>query len=198
MAQREGSRAVFSEIAGHPALDLVNTVEWRLSPSRFEEDLEDYDDVIRWSRQRGFLGDDAATVLSAAAADAATEADAETSRLRFLRESIYEVLFESADPQPLTQTYREALSDGRLRRVGEAWEWRFPLDLALPLRRVAVSAIDLMQHTDLTLLRQCQDAECGWVFLDTSPRHNRRWCVSADCGNRNRVRGYYERARATR
>jgi predicted RNA-binding Zn ribbon-like protein len=29
-----------------------------------------------------------------------------------------------------------------------------------------------------------------WVCLDDSPRHNRRWCVSADCGNRNRVREY--------
>ncbi|MBF4571483.1 CGNR zinc finger domain-containing protein [Herbiconiux sp. VKM Ac-1786] len=29
-----------------------------------------------------------------------------------------------------------------------------------------------------------------------SPRRNRRWCVAADCGNRNRVRRHTERARA--
>jgi predicted RNA-binding Zn ribbon-like protein len=31
------------------------------------------------------------------------------------------------------------------------------------------------------------------VYLDTSPRRNRRWCSAADCGNRNRARRYYAR-----
>ncbi|WP_082946716.1 CGNR zinc finger domain-containing protein [Mycobacterium sp. ACS4054] len=37
------------------------------------------------------------------------------------------------------------------------------------------------------------DDDCGWLFLDTSHRHNRRWCSAADCGNRARVRRFYER-----
>jgi predicted RNA-binding Zn ribbon-like protein len=34
------------------------------------------------------------------------------------------------------------------------------------------------------------------VYLDTSPRHNRRWCSADDCGNRHRARRYYARHRA--
>jgi predicted RNA-binding Zn ribbon-like protein len=56
--------------------------------------------------------------------------------------------------------------------------------------------MDLLARADLAQLAQCQDAECGWVFLDSSSRQNRRWCVSADCGNRNRAREHYARSRS--
>ena len=37
--------ARFSHIAGDVALDLINTVEWRLSDENREEDLNDFGDV---------------------------------------------------------------------------------------------------------------------------------------------------------
>jgi len=41
---------------------------------------------------------------------------------------------------------------------------------------------------------QCAGAGCGWFFLDTTKRGNRRWCSMRDCGQdaksaRRRARG---------
>jgi predicted RNA-binding Zn ribbon-like protein len=188
----------FSEIGGHPALDLVNTVEWRLSPARFEEDLLDYEHVLRWARQLRMLDKADAAALQSLAERLPADAREETARVRRLRESIYAVLFEAADPETVVAEYRDAVSRGRLTRLGDGGAWEFPVDLALPRRKMAVHAFDLLTRADLSRLGQCQDAECGWVFLDSSPRHNRRWCVSADCGNRNRVRDFYDRSRAAK
>ncbi len=42
-------------------------------------------------------------------------------------------------------------------------------------------------------LRRYDDPLCSWVFLDTSRGYRRRWCSSADCGNRARVRRHAAR-----
>ncbi|MGW5559426.1 CGNR zinc finger domain-containing protein [Micromonospora sp. NPDC003944] len=36
---------------------------------------------------------------------------------------------------------------------------------------------------------------CGWLFLDSTRNHSRRWCDPLDCGNRARVRAYVQRHR---
>jgi predicted RNA-binding Zn ribbon-like protein len=46
-------------------------------------------------------------------------------------------------------------------------------------------------------LRRCDDQGCGWLFLDTTRNHSRRWCSSRDCGNRDRARRHYTRSRTT-
>ena len=56
--------------------------------------------------------------------------------------------------------------------------------------------VGLLTSPEVAALHQCEDAACGWVYLDTSPRRNRRWCVAADCGNRNRARRFYARQKA--
>src|SRR5436190_1196254 len=45
---------------------------------------------------------------------------------------------------------------------------------------------DLLTSDSRGLVRQCEDAGCGWLFLDRSNARKRRWCSMADCGNRNR------------
>jgi len=188
-------RAVFSQIGGHTALDLVNTVEWRLAPERHIDDLRDYDDVVRWASQLGVVRDDDRAPLRALAEASTREAEEELSRVRGLREAVYSTLFEGDEPGILVAEYAAAVERGTLTRGGAAWEWELPVDLAMPRHRIALEAYDLLTHADLSVLAQCQDAECGWVFLDNSPRHNRRWCVAADCGNRNRAREFYRRSR---
>ncbi len=63
--------------------------------------------------------------------------------------------------------------------------------------QIARSAVALLGQRDVERVHQCEDHACGWVFIDTSPRQNRRWCVSAECGNRNRVRLHYQRRAKT-
>ncbi|QZY30460.1 CGNR zinc finger domain-containing protein [Nocardioides coralli] len=64
-------------------------------------------------------------------------------------------------------------------------------------QRVARAAVDFLASSDGGRVSQCADDACGWVFLDTSPRRNRRWCVAGDCGARNRSRRHYARTRRT-
>jgi predicted RNA-binding Zn ribbon-like protein len=43
---------------------------------------------------------------------------------------------------------------------------------------------------------QCADENgCGWLFVDISKNHSRRWCDINDCGNRAKQRRYQQRAR---
>ena len=198
MAEETRRRAAFSRIGGHPVLDLINTVQWRLSDSRRDDDLRDDADVIRWAQQVEFLTDDEADTLSELAAASRGSADVELALVRALREAVYAVLFEGADPRLVVEEYREAIAHADLVTHEDHWGWSPRVDLTLPRRRIALAAVDLLTRAPLAELGQCQDAECGWVFLDTSARKDRRWCVSSDCGNRNRVREYYARERRLR
>lgn len=192
------SRETYSQIGGDVALDAINTVSWRLNPERRIEHLVDYDDVVRWASQVGLVDAASAEELTRlAAADPATAAD-ELERVIDLREALYAAAYGGAASDLVVGEHADATAAGRLDRDGERWVWKFPVDLALPRRRLALAAVSLLLRDDLDQLGQCSDAECGWVFLDTSPRHNRRWCVAADCGNRNRVREYYARAQQRR
>jgi predicted RNA-binding Zn ribbon-like protein len=194
MVQGSQRRGVFSQIGGHPVLDLINTVQWRLSNKRRHDDLLDYQDVLRWSLQLGLLTDNEVSRL--ASTDVAPLAAAEeVSRLRALREAVYSTLYEGAGSGVLVTEYREAITRSDFVRHDARWGWDLPLDASLPRQRIALAALDLLARADRVQLAQCQDAECGWVFLDSSSRHNRRWCVSADCGNRNRAREHYARSR---
>ncbi|GAA1752097.1 CGNR zinc finger domain-containing protein [Agromyces humatus] len=189
------SRETYPQVAGSTALDLVNTVSWRLSPERRIEHFVEYADVLRWAVQLGLLDEkSSAELLRIAETDAAAAAD-ELSRVLTLREAFYDAAYDGASSEPVAREHAAAAAAGRLERDRDGWTWAFPVDLALPRRRIALAAVDLLLRDDLDRLGQCSDAECGWVFLDTSPRHNRRWCVASDCGNRNRVREHYARVR---
>ncbi len=83
-----------------------------------------------------------------------------------------------------------------VRRPGGAWAWAPPpLDLAAAGHLLALELGRLVTSEAVLRLHRCEDPHCGWVFLDTSRQRNRRWCSSADCGNRNRVRRHYARSR---
>ncbi|MCD2443050.1 CGNR zinc finger domain-containing protein [Agromyces sp. SYSU K20354] len=191
------SRDTYAQVGGAVALDLVNTVSWRLSAERFIEHFVDYDAVRRWAHQLGLIDDAQDAALRVLAEELPVNAEAEVARVIALREALYSAAYEDGPTQPLVEAHAEAVAAGRLDRDGDRWTWEFPADLALPRRRIALAAVDLLMRDDLDLLGQCSDAECGWVFLDTSPRHNRRWCIASDCGNRNRVREHYARVRGT-
>ena len=45
------------------------------------------------------------------------------------------------------------------------------------------------------LVGRCANERCGWLFVDRTRSHNRRWCSSAGCGNVERARRHYERHR---
>jgi len=69
---------------------------------------------------------------------------------------------------------------------GFAWNWDVDADaLDAPVCPIALSAAELLISEERQRIGQCADDRgCGWLFLDTSKNHSRRWCDINDCGNR--------------
>jgi predicted RNA-binding Zn ribbon-like protein len=44
------------------------------------------------------------------------------------------------------------------------------------------SAVDLLRELPSERLKQCPGEHCGWFFLDSTKRGNRRWCSMGECG----------------
>jgi predicted RNA-binding Zn ribbon-like protein len=196
---------------GVPCLDFVNTVGWRLT-DRPSEYLRSYEDLLTWGRQAGLLTPEETEGLSQQATLDPEGAQETLSRALALREAIHRAITaaiagEPQDESDLSALNRElsiALSRLRVMPAGDAygwgWDWsgddgRPPLDS--PLWPVARSAAELLTSPKLSRVKVCADKGCGWVFLDESRNSSRRWCDSRDCGNRERVRRYLTRKRAS-
>ncbi|WP_018348901.1 CGNR zinc finger domain-containing protein [Longispora albida] len=189
----------FRHIAGDPMLDLVNTVGWRLGGSERTESLNTFSDVVDWCAESSLIGGDEAAVLRDLCERDEAGAERERRQVIEARERVYALLFEDAPEAAahLAGMFRTAIAAADLVRSGEGWQWRDrETDLRSPRHRIVRGLVALTQRGDLDRLHQCEDAKCGWVYLDTSPRRNRRWCDTKDCGDRNRARAYYARQRA--
>lgn len=175
-------------IGGHLALDLVNTVAWRLDPGRTVDRFADLSNVECWL----------------IAADLSTDRAVVTRRLRdgivAAREIAHDVLaclVVGDRPGRVAAEALHGLIAGVVRSASvemSPFGWR----AGDPEVAVRLAVWRLFEDEDLGLLRRCADDGCGWLFLDRSKNRSRRWCSSADCGNRARARRHYRRGRETR
>lgn len=180
----------------HPALDLLNTVDWRLDPMRRHDRLGEYRHVLAWARTVELLTHQEADQLAELAAADPRTAATEYERIIAIREDLYEALVERRPPTLGLDAYRDSLDRSSLVPVGDSWEWQDQaISLATLGDRIARQAVDVFTHPKISRFRRCEGDGCGWVFIDTSPRGDRRWCSSGDCGNRDRVRRHYQRTR---
>jgi len=187
---------------GWLCLDFVNTLDWHASCNPVET-LNEYGDLLEWSTDRGIISADAKDVLRRKGEEKPIEAEAVTEKAREIRESIYQILSDTAHGRPikiaglkgfnkaLASTLahsRLALSEGGLR-----WDWdSHPDKLDSVIWPVVRSAVDLMTSEALKRVGQCADEKgCGWLFWDSSRNRSRRWCAMSDCGNRSKVRRFY-------
>jgi predicted RNA-binding Zn ribbon-like protein len=190
-------------IGGDVVLDFVNTVSWRLDPERAADRLPDALAVTGWAAAVGLI--DAAHLhqLREQAVAAPSVADRSAVEVRMLREALYRPLQQIAvgetpndtEVGALRGTLTDALNHAEITSVVPL-RWTAPLSGLGDLPRLlGLAAWRLLQFEDLTRLRQCQDAGCGWLFLDRSKNASRTWCSGADCGNRTRVRRHHQRRR---
>ncbi|WP_433605054.1 CGNR zinc finger domain-containing protein [Dactylosporangium sp. CA-139114] len=166
-------------IGGHLALDLCNTVSWRLDPARSVDRLGTAALFADWFRTATGLPTEADHVM--------------LDRVRVLRDETIRVVDahlagERPDLRFVYDAWLEAL---RHARPSE----RLPVTVTAdePVHHLALAVAELLRRPDLSALRRCDGEGCGWLFLDTTRNHSRRWCDSADCGNRARVRAYSRR-----
>jgi predicted RNA-binding Zn ribbon-like protein len=168
-------------IAGHVSLDFVNTAEGRGQPG-VGEALRTAADLSRWGERRGVIA--AGVIAGAGEGELAAAIEA--------RELLYRLFLDRAGGHRAQPTDLAALDglassaylaaqldqadDGRL-----GWSW--DRSQLATVRHVAVTAaLDLLSQSQAGRLKQCPGDDCGWFFIDTTKRGNRRWCSMSECG----------------
>jgi len=210
MAEQPRHPGTFELTSGRLCLDFANTVRARPLSVRTEY-INNYGDLLDWSRQATILTVGETESLASEATRNPKEAEAALAVALELREALYGIFSARAAGLPApgmdlqTLNWAIARSMGRAGLVQSAssgrFEWTWP-DAQPGLDRVswwvARSAAELLTSNDLTFVRECAGYDCGWLFVDTTRNRSRRWCDMSSCGNRAKGRRHYERKRATR
>jgi predicted RNA-binding Zn ribbon-like protein len=193
----------FQLVAGHSAVDLVNTLDWRFRESGAEELLNTYEDLLRFTEQTGLLSQRQAKALRRTEGPAASRA---LQQARDLRESAAQVFYAMVDRvEPpvegvlrLDRYMHTAQANRTLRWTpsGVKLVWAEETDPALPVWLLGQAAADALTSASAGNLRACADATCRWLFLDMSKNHMRRWCDMKICGNRTKARRFREQRSA--
>ena len=189
----------FDLVGGHPALDLVNTLDWRFRSSGTEELLPGYDDLLRFAAQTQILTQKQIRQILRTATDHA--ADSALVATRELREAAAQILYAVVDDRTppgsqmriIERAFQEARERQRMAWLGSHMVWEWPASLSgpdLPFWMLAVSTARLLLSDQMRLVRACEKPDCRWLFLDTSKNHSRRWCDMKICGNRMKARRY--------
>ncbi|GAC1306095.1 MAG: CGNR zinc finger domain-containing protein [Steroidobacteraceae bacterium] len=209
-AKDTASKAPFQLLAGHPALDFVNTLDNRMSVPI--DLLERYADLLRFAQAAGLI--DARQTTALAGAQAQPRAGRVLRSAQELREALASLFYtatglhRTASAAPLDVLKGQLLAAARRQElvwtdVSErsgggaraAWEWgRHEANPALPVWIIAQSAARLMTSDAMRYVRMCDSETCRWLFLDTSKNHSRRWCDMKICGNRMKARRFQARA----
>jgi predicted RNA-binding Zn ribbon-like protein len=195
----------FNLLAGHPALELVNTLDLRFSANR-QDLLSTYADLLRFAAQLRLLPAEQARKLGRAVG--AHDGQRVLASAVELREALAAVLYawvdggKAADGQvKILETHFHAAALHRSLDIGDerlVWSWSgFERQAELPLWMLAQSASDLLVSEDAKRVKGCGDPTCRWLFLDLSKNHTRRWCDMKTCGNRMKARRHQARLQET-
>ena len=193
----------FELIAGHVALDLVNTLDERFRENGPEERLSSYEDLLRFTTQSELLSERQARKLKRADTSQ-TERTQILNQVRELRETLADVAYAQLDGKEASEQslaaleafFKQAASHRSLAvdNLQVTWSWSgLGRQAAAPLWLLAQAAADLLLSEDATQLRCCASDTCRWLFLDTSKNRTRRWCDMKVCGNRMKARRFQAR-----
>jgi predicted RNA-binding Zn ribbon-like protein len=176
---------------GRPCLDFVNTIHDRFAPV-----LEDYlatpPQYLEWCLRM--------QLLNRHEADRIAAAGSVMSEVRAFREHMHALLSARIDG---TAAPAVALRECD-RWLHQAWAslsldpaspegvtWSAAVDARLPLKRIALSALELLRTAKPHRLKCCASPDsCGWLFYDDSKGAQRRWCSMEACGTVEKMRRY--------
>jgi predicted RNA-binding Zn ribbon-like protein len=161
-------------VAGHVALDFVNTAEQRGHPDGGDA-LRTIDDLRLWGQRSGVLSNAADGDAGLLELPAALEA----------RELLYQVFLGRVRGQRVPEADRDRLGGLAARAYQAARLDQEPdgrVDWSWDPAQVATAVRLLGDQGPVARLRQCPGDHCGWFFLDTTKRGNRRWCSMSECG----------------
>jgi len=188
------------------SLDFVNTSEWHASLHP-EETLHSYTDLVDWVKGKGILSEEKAQKYLENAIKHPKEADLALQNAIAQREAIYRILvavinreaIPGVDLAEFNLVLGKATCGANIVATDEGFAWECKLDedsLESLVWPIILSAAELLVSGDRQRIRQCADEQgCGWLFLDRSKNHSRRWCDMRNCGNRAKQRRHYQKGR---
>lgn len=172
-------------------LDFVNTVSGR--PIYQRDDLVDASDLVDWAVAAGLLGNDDHVKPS-------VDESAQFKAAITLRENFYVAFAPSSAGEAqrdaalafVARRAAQATRSARWLFEGSRYEPRWPQNSIESIcDRLADEALLLLRSPAMDRVGSC--AGCGWLFLDTSRAHARRWCSMNACGVRDKMRRYHQR-----
>lgn len=202
-------------VGGHRALDLVNTVAPRVPAGEAFDHLQSPGDLLVWSQRTGLIDPVEGADVAAAWSTSPSAGRRALGAVKETREALYQVLAariggpDGSAPtreelDHLSLAWASTVSRARLTPVtggvGVArWVVGSPPAL-LVTDRVAQDAVDLLTAVDIERLGSCpvDEGGCGWLFLDHTRNHSRRWCTMEACGSGAKSRRLTERRRRSR
>jgi predicted RNA-binding Zn ribbon-like protein len=193
----------FNFVSNRLCLDFSNTLHDRNTETP-RDHFNTYADLVWWSKEANILGAEETQLLLEEAQRHPEEAALVLRDAVALREAIYRIFAalvgenspEDADLQILNTAYAEAMGRACIVQKGDifSWDWKGKeTALERMLWDIIRSAAELLVSQDLPLVRECASEDCGWLFLDSSKNHSRRWCDMKGCGNRAKVGRHYEK-----
>lgn len=193
-------------LGGRLPLNFTNTLHQRL-PQPEGDVFDHYGDLLTWSVHAGALSLDEAAHLWHEAQTRPDEARRVFRHAIQLREAIHDIFaaylynLEPAahDLQVLNNEIKRAQAHLEIVPDGDVFVWRWHGDAAALDRMlwpVAREAGALLTSGDVRRVREC--GGCGWLFLDVSKNHSRRWCSMEICGNQAKARRHYQRQRSAK
>ena len=186
----------FDWSGGHPALDLVNTLDERPSHAPIEN-LATYCDLVSFAEMAGLIEAPVAAKLRSLSGPACARV---LRRTRELREDLYAILMANNVGRPaelssldrITLEVRQAhaarmfASSGKSNAIVHCWVASASPEV--PLHACALAVENLLVSADHSRIRKCGAADCEVYFIDTSKAHRRQWCSMQNCGNREKQR----------
>ena len=177
---------------GRPCLDFVNTIHDRFAsvPQDYLATAQQY---LEWCLRTQLLKGNEAEHITAAGSVMA--------EVRGFREHLHALLSARIDGAAapagalrecdrwLHQAW-SSLSLDPASPEGVSWP-AAALDARLPLKRIALSALELLRTAKPHRLKRCASPDsCGWLFYDDSKGAQRRWCSMKACGTVEKMRRY--------
>ena len=183
-------------VAGHPALDFVNSVKFRGMDAPGDR-LTDYEAALAWSQVAGIIDEATASKFRRLAETDPAAAEAAFRGSIELREALRRVL-PARNPGARGQQAAKTLLDDLLARLAQHRRFdpeRIGLRIELPVTHprdlilwIGVAIEDLLTRDQSKRIGFCDGEDCDWVYLDGGRGRARRWCDSRTCGNAARVR----------
>lgn len=187
-------------------LDFVNTLDWRNSDHP-KELLKSYAVLVKWALRKKIVDEKTAERLIARAEVDPESAQIALNNARELREAICQLFVDHIFGRPVNDEALEIVNRVLSKSIprleihpgdnpGFRWVWLGSSETQdCMLVYLARSAAELLSSDWLGRVGQCANKECGWLFLDESRNHNRRWCDMSACGNRAKARRHYQKVK---